>query len=239
MNLVRKKRLLLFLLCLFCFSSFAKAEEDAYVELLIFRHTDLGQHALGTLLETHGTTATSPIARLSFSTETASTSPIARLGFSTETASTTELASQSTLREHSPPPAGSAGGPRFSLVTAEKRQSLTDVKKRLEGSSHFALLHHLSWRQALLDAEHSLPVSLLPSRPQTGLYKAVAELSFSRYFRLQLELWYSPALPGSPPGNQETSERVLPVRFSEVMDNDKLYYFDHQLLGVLAIARTE
>ena len=224
MNLVRKKRLLLFLLCLFCFSSFAKAEEDAYVELLIFRHTDLGQHALGTLLETHGTTATSPIARLSFSTETAST---------------TELASQSTLREHSPPPAGSAGGPRFSLVTAEKRQSLTDVKKRLEGSSHFALLHHLSWRQALLDAEHSLPVSLLPSRPQTGLYKAVAELSFSRYFRLQLELWYSPALPGSPPGNQETSERVLPVRFSEVMDNDKLYYFDHQLLGVLAIARTE
>ncbi len=224
MNLVRKKRLLLFLLCLFCFSSFAKAEEDAYVELLIFRHTDLGQHALGTLLETHGTAATSPIARLSFSTETAST---------------TELASQSTLREHSPPPAGSAGGPRFSLVTAEKRQSLTNVKKRLEGSSHFALLHHLSWRQALLDAEHSLPVSLLPSRPQTGLYKAVAELSFSRYFRLQLELWYSPALPGSPPGNQETSERVLPVRFSEVMDNDKLYYFDHQLLGVLAIARTE
>ena len=224
MNLVRKKRLLLFLLCLFCFSSFAKAEEDAYVELLIFRHTDLGQHALETLLETHGIT---------------DTSPIVRLNFSAETASTTELASQSTLRKHSPPPADSAGGSKFSLVTAEKRQSLTDVKKRLEGSSHFALLHHLSWRQALLDAEHSLPVSLLPSRPQTGLYKAVAELSFSRYFRLQLELWYSPALPGSPPGNQETSERVLPVRFSEVMDNDKLYYFDHQLLGVLAIARTE
>ncbi len=225
MNSVRKKRLLLFLLCLFGFSSFTEAKEDAYVELLIFRHTELGQDALESLLETHGT---------------AGSSPTVHLGFSTETASTTERASRSTLREHSPQPANSASVPRFSLVTAKKRQLLTTVKERLEGSSHFVLLHHLSWRQALLDAKHSLPVSLLPSGPHTGLYKATAELSHnSRYFRLQLELWYSPALPGSPPGNQETSERVLPVRFSEIMENNKLYYFDHQLLGVLAITRTK
>ncbi len=222
---VHKKGLLLFLLC--CFFSSVKAEDGAYVELLIFRHAGLGQQTLKSLLETQGV-------------PNASTQSVASFEFSTGTAFTTKLMAPGTHREHVAKLFDWAEKANFSRVTNEKQHLLADAKKRLEGSSRFGVLYHVSWRQPLLKKKHSIPISVLSFEPHSNLSKVNAELSFSRYFRLQLELWYSPALLS---GFQESStgipEKTLLIRFSEVMEDDKLYYLDHQLLGVLAIAKTE
>lgn len=118
---------------------------------------------------------------------------------------------------------------------SEETDRLDDEAKRISDSEDFELLQRISWEQPAPDPQNAFHVSLLPAR-RDGLLKGAAKLSLERYFQLEISLLYEPGFTDSEPVEQDSleTETVL-IRLDEVMTDNKLYYLDHPLLGVLAL----
>lgn len=117
---------------------------------------------------------------------------------------------------------------------SESASKLNDEAKKISRSENFELLQRISWNQSVHDPQNAFHVSLLPAR-RGGLLKGAAKLSFERYFQLGITLLYEPGFAASEPAEQDSleTETVL-IKLNEVMTDNKLYYLDYPLLGVLA-----
>ncbi len=130
--------------------------------------------------------------------------------------------------------AATAGNKENAVRLVASPGKLNAALKKLGNSENFELLHQVSWQQPVYDPQNALHVALVPAR-RGGLLKGSAKLSFDRYFQLAMTLLYEPGFPDAEPSEQNSpaSDTVF-IHLKETMTDNKLYYLDHPLLGVLA-----
>ena len=117
---------------------------------------------------------------------------------------------------------------------SESASRLNKEAQRITRAEDFELLQQISWNQPVHDPQNAFHVSLLPAR-RGGLLKGTAKLSFERYFQLEITLLYEPGFAASEPVEQDSPEiETVLIKLKEVMTDNKLYYLDYPLLGVLA-----
>lgn len=115
-----------------------------------------------------------------------------------------------------------------------RSDSLEKQAEEIEKSRHFDLLHKISWRQPVYALQDAPYVSLAPTSC-CGLVQAVAKVFYERYFQLTISLLYDPELAQPELTEQDTPEnKTVFINLKETMTDDKLYYLDHPLLGVVA-----
>ncbi len=121
---------------------------------------------------------------------------------------------------------------RAHLIPGENKLSV-EIEK-LGRSEKFELLHQVSWQQPVYDPQNALYISLIPER-RHNLLKGTLKLSYERYFQFAITLLYEPGFADLEPSEQESPESsTVFIHLKEVMTDNKLYYLDHPLLGVLA-----
>ena len=106
--------------------------------------------------------------------------------------------------------------------------------KKISQSEYFEIMQQITWQQPVYSPHNALFISLSPNR-YNGLLKGTAKISFDRYFQLAIDLLYEPDLSDAEPTEQDSPEsKLVLTHLTEVMTDNKLYYLDHPLLGVLA-----
>ena len=116
----------------------------------------------------------------------------------------------------------------------KRRLRLTSEARKIKLDSRYELLYHSGWRQPPLNRAQAPYINIL-NGPQNGLLKGTAWMSFERYFKLILDFQYDPNF-------NETSQFVdtpqtfsIPIHLERIMEDRKLFYMDHPIIGVIAI----
>ena len=111
---------------------------------------------------------------------------------------------------------------------------LEEQARKIREAEDFDLLYEVSWQQPIYTSQNAPYISLSPKK-HTGLLRAVAKVSFDRYFQLVINLLYDANADNPEPAVQDIPESsALFIGMKEVMTDNLLYYLDHPLLGALA-----
>ena len=111
---------------------------------------------------------------------------------------------------------------------------LTDEAQKIRLDSRYELLYHGGWRQPPLDRAQAPYINILDG-PQNGLLKGTAWMSFERLFKLILDFQYDPAFNDAPQFVDIPKTFSIPIHLERIMADEKLFYIDHPIIGVIAI----
>ena len=119
-------------------------------------------------------------------------------------------------------------------VVAKDQLKLTDEAQKIRLDSRYELLYHVGWRQPPLDRAQAPYINIL-NGPQNGLLKATAWISFERLFRLILDFQYDPTFNETPQFVDIPKTFSIPIHLERIMADEKLFYIDHPIIGVIAV----
>lgn len=111
---------------------------------------------------------------------------------------------------------------------------LADEAEYIETSNQYQLLYHVAWSQPPYYREQARYIDILKG-PENGLTKGIAWVSYERYFRLRLALQYDPYFSRNPETVDTPETFLIPIQIKRIMSEQKLFYLDHPIIGVLAI----
>ena len=113
---------------------------------------------------------------------------------------------------------------------------LKDEAEKIELSNQYKLLYHVAWKQPPYHRAQARYIDILQG-PANGLVQGVAWVSYERYFRLRLDLQYDPHFSNNPEAMEMPQTFLIPIHIKKIMSEQKLFYLDHPIVGVLATVR--
>ncbi len=119
-------------------------------------------------------------------------------------------------------------------AATESQLRLTDEAQKIRLDSRYQLLYHGGWRQPPLHRAQTPYINIL-NEPQNGLLKGTAWMSFERYFKLILDFQYDPNFNETPQFVDTPQTFSIPIHLERIMTDEKLYYIDHPVIGVIAV----
>ena len=116
----------------------------------------------------------------------------------------------------------------------ENQLQLTNEAQKIQLDSRYELLYHSGWRQPPLHQAQTPYINIL-NGPQNGLLKGTAWMSFERFFKLILDFQYDPNFSDTPEFVDTPQTFSIPIHLERIMEDEKLFYIDHPIIGVIAI----
>ena len=119
-------------------------------------------------------------------------------------------------------------------AVAGRQLKLTNEAQKIKLDSRYELLYHGGWRQPPLNRAQAPYINIL-NGPQNGLLKGTAWMSFERYFKLILDFQYDPNFNETAQFVDTPQTFSIPIHLERIMEDEKLFYIDHPIIGVIAI----
>ena len=119
-------------------------------------------------------------------------------------------------------------------AVSKNQLKLTSEAQKIQLDSRYELLYHGGWRQPPLNRAQTPYINIL-NGPQNGLLKGTAWMSFDRFFKLILDFQYDPNFNDTPEFVDTPQTFSIPIHLERIMPDEKLFYIDHPIIGVIAI----
>ena len=120
-------------------------------------------------------------------------------------------------------------------IQLSNNYSLEEQYIQLLNSDKFEVLHRVAWQQPQYDVSESFFISIVPEF-RRSLLKGNVRLSYDNLYQLQVELLYDLEIDEEQPQEKTTREsNPVFIKMSKVMTDEKIYYLDHALIGILAV----
>ena len=119
-------------------------------------------------------------------------------------------------------------------AVSKNQLKLTSEAQKIQLDSRYELLYHGGWRQPPLHRAQTPYINIL-NGPQNGLLKGTAWMSFERFFKLILDFQYDPNFNDTPEFVNTPQTFSIPIHLERIMPDEKLFYIDHPIIGVIAI----
>lgn len=123
------------------------------------------------------------------------------------------------------------------IFAIKENLRLADEADSLQDSNDYDVLYHGAWQQPLMSPGQAQLIRFL-SEPQNGLLAGNAQISFDNNFLLQLSLLYDLNFHINYMEQAVPQIQTVTIKLEEVIENKKIYYFDHPAVGVVVTVQT-
>ena len=123
------------------------------------------------------------------------------------------------------------------IFAIKENLRLANEADSLQDSNDYDVLYHGAWQQPLMSPGQAQLIRFL-SEPQNGLLAGNAQISFNNNFLLQLSLLYDLNFHINYMEQAVPQIQTVTIKLEEVIENKKVYYFDHPAVGVVVTVQT-